>query len=82
MTWQGDVPSVHAGLRYGYFFLVLTRFQLLVGMRGIQVDLYPRGKMGLSAWVGKRIGGRVRADGLITTESPPVVISLTKVVSG
>ena len=35
MTWPGDVPSVHAGLRYGYVFFVLTRFRLLVRMRGI-----------------------------------------------
>ena len=52
MTWPGDVPSVHAGLRYGFFFLVLTRFRLLVGIGGIQVDLYPRGKKGSSAWMG------------------------------
>jgi len=40
------VPSVHAGPRFGYFFLVLTRFWLLVSMRGILVDLYPREKGG------------------------------------
>jgi len=47
-----DVPSVHASLGYGYFFLVLSRFQLLFGMRKILVDLYPREKGGSRGWVG------------------------------
>ena len=42
------MPSVHAGLRYGYILLVLTRFWLLVRMEGISVDLYPRRRTGLS----------------------------------
>jgi len=48
------MPSVHAGPRYGYIPLVLTRFRLLVRMGGISVDLYPRGKTGLSVLFEKR----------------------------
>ena len=43
------MPSVHAGLRYGYIPLVLIRFRLLVRMEEISVDLCPREKRGLSA---------------------------------
>ena len=40
----GDVPSVHAGLRYPYFFFILTRFLLLVKIPRDLVDLYSREK--------------------------------------
>jgi len=68
MTGPGDVLSVHAGLRYGYFFLVLTRFRLLVRIGGIPVDLYPILKTGSSAWVGSGEAGQGRR--LKCTESP------------
>ena len=44
--WDRVTYLVYTGLRYGYNFLVLTRFRLLVGIRGILVDLYPREKGG------------------------------------
>ena len=67
------MPSVHTGLRYGYVFLVLTRFRLLVGMRGFWLICTIERKAGQSTWVGYRIDGTVRADRLNATESPIVL---------
>ena len=49
MVGPGDLPSGHAGLRYWVCIsFVLTSFQVLVGSRGIPIDLQLRRK---DAWL-------------------------------
>ena len=67
MIRPGDVPSVHAGLRYGYFFFVLTSFQLLVGIEGNRlICTLERKKVSVHGMGWNR---QTRADRLDATES-------------
>ena len=59
-------------LGMGISLSVFARFRLLARMTGDLFDLYPREKDGSECMVGKG-GGRKRADGLNTTESPKCI---------
>ena len=59
MQGTQEMASVTSGrcasasdVEYIFADVILTRFRLLVGMGKIQVDLYPRGETGSSAWIG------------------------------
>ena len=72
-TGPGDLPSVHAGLRYWVVFFVLTRFRLLVGMEECRLIYIPRRRTG-SECMGE---GMTRADRLNATENPMIVLLIS-----